>query len=38
MLSAGKKLMGRRHMVNDFLDVFQKENGLITREEIYYFF
>ena len=38
MLDAGKKLMGRRHMVNDFLDVFQKENGLITGEEIYYFF
>ena len=34
----GKKLIGRRHMVAEFLEIFNKENISITDREIYNFF
>jgi lipoate---protein ligase len=33
-----KKLIGCRHMVNDFQKIFREENISLSKEEIYYFF
>jgi len=38
MLAVADKLKGRRHMVSDFLKVFEKENQNISREVVYNFF
>ena len=38
MEEAGKKLIGRRHMVNDLMEGFKKGNGLLTVMDIYKFF
>jgi lipoate---protein ligase len=38
MVSFSKKLTGCRHMVSDFLNVFQRENIDISEEEIFNFF
>jgi lipoate-protein ligase A len=38
MKSASEKLQGLRHMVADFLNMFEKENILISEEEIFNFF
>ena len=38
MISVSDKLEGCRHMVPDFLNVFEKENITISGEEIFYFF
>jgi lipoate---protein ligase len=38
MKSASEKLKGRRHMVSDFLKLFEKENISISGDEIFNFF
>ena len=38
MKRASKKIIGRRHMVNDLSDVFRNENIFLTEQDIYNFF
>jgi hypothetical protein len=38
LMSVAEKLSGCRHMVPDFLEVFEKENISISEEEIFNFF